>query len=110
MWLLVLAAVLIVVGNVCEFSGKAHGATVVSEHDSEQSGEAHHHGAAHLTTCEDGGVSTSSSYPVLPDVAVSTPMLGRFLEAQRLRGLIVGRQPVSFGGPPLFLLHAALLI
>src|SRR6266542_2310828 len=109
-WLLVFAAVLIVVGNVCEFSGDAHGATVASEHKSEQSGEAHHHGAAHLTTCEDGGVSTSSVYPVAPDVAMATPMLGRFVEPLHLRAVVVGRLSVSLSGPPLVLLHAALLI
>jgi len=109
-WLLVLAAVLIVVGNVCEFPGGAHCATVASEHESEQSGEAHHHGAAHLTTCEDGGVPTSSLYPVAPDVVTAMPMLGDFVELLHVRAVVVARSPVSLSGPPLFLLHAALLI
>lgn len=109
-WLLVVAAVLIVAGNVCEFSGEAHGATVVPEHESQQSGEAHHHGAAHLATCEDGGLSISNTYPVLPDVVVVPPTLERFLESVHLRAVAVGRLPVSLSGPPLFLLHAALLI
>ena len=109
-WLLVFAAMLLVVGNVCEFSGDAHGATVASEHESEQSGEAHHHGAAHLTTCEDGGVPTSSVYPVAQDVVMATPRLGRFVEPLHVRAVVVSRLPVSLSGPPLFLLHAALLI
>jgi len=109
-WLLVFAAALIVAGNVCEFSGEAHGAPLASEHEGEPSGEAHHHGAAHLVTCEDGGVFTQSTDPILPDVAVAVPTLRRFLEPLHLRAVDVGRLPVSLSGPPLFLLHAALLI
>jgi hypothetical protein len=109
-WLLVFAAVLIVAGNVCEFSGDAHDAAPASKHEREQSGETHHHGAAHLTTCEDGAVPTSSVYPFPPDVAMATPRLGRFVEPLHIRAVVVGRLPVSLSGPPLFLLHAALLI
>jgi hypothetical protein len=107
---LVFAAVLIVAGNVCEFSGEAHGATPAPEHESEQSGEAHHHGAAHLTTCEDGAVPPSSVYPVAPDAAMVTPKLGQFVEPLHVRAVVVGRLPVSLSGPPLFVLYAALLI
>jgi hypothetical protein len=105
-----MAAVLIVAGNVCEFSGEAHGATSASEHESRQSGEAHHHGAAHLTTCEDGAVAPSSVYPVAPDIAVAAPRLGQFVEPLHVPAVVAGRLPVPLHGPPLFVLYAALLI
>jgi hypothetical protein len=113
-WLLVFAAILIVVGNIvgyiCEFSGEAHGATLAPEHQSDQSGEPHHHGAAHLTTCENDVVSTNSAHPVALDAATFTPRLEGFVEPLDVGAVVVGRLPVPLGGPPLFILHAALLI
>jgi hypothetical protein len=109
-WLLVVAAILIVAGNTCEFSGEAHGATPAPERQSDQSGEPHHHGAARLTTCENDVVSTNSAHPVVPDAATFTPRLEGFVEPLDVRAVVVGRLPVSLKGPPLFILHAALLI
>jgi hypothetical protein len=108
--LLVFAAVLIVVGNICEFSGEAHGATPAPQHQRDQSGEPHHHGAAHLTTCENDVVSTSSAHPVAHDAAAFTPRPAGFVEPLDVRAVVVGRLPVPLSGPPLFILHAALLI
>ncbi len=108
--LLALAAILIVVGSVCEFSGEAHGATLAPEHQSDQSGEPHHHGAAHLTTCEKDVVSTSSGHPLAHDAATFAPSLEGFVELLDVRAVGVGRLPVPLSGPPRFILHAALLI
>ena len=110
LWLLLFAAILIVVGNICEFSGDAHGATLAPERQSDQSGEPHHHGAARLSTCENDVVSTSSAHPVAPDEATFTPRLEGFVEPLDVRAVVVGRLPVPLSGPPLFILHAALLI
>lgn len=107
---MVFAAVLIVVGNICELSGDAHGATLAPEHQSDQSGESHHHGAAHLTTCESDVVSTSSVHPVPHDAAAPTPSLAGFVEPLDVRAVVVGRLLVPVSGTPRFILHAALLI
>jgi len=109
-WVLFLAAILIVGGNIFEFSGEAHGATLAPEHQSDQSGEPHHHGGAHLTTCENEVVSTTSARPAAHDTATFTPRLEGFVEPLDVRAVVVGRLPVSLSGPPLFILHAALLI
>jgi hypothetical protein len=109
-WLLVFAAVLIVVGNICEFSGEAHGAALAPEHRSDQSSEPHHHGAAHLSTCENDAVSTSSAHPIAHYAATFTPSLEGFVEPPDVRAVVVGRLPIPLSGPPLFILHAALLI
>ena len=110
LWLLLFAAILIVVGNIFEFSGEAHGATLAPEHQSDQSGGPHHHGAAHLTTCENYVVSTSSASPVAPDAATFTPGLEGFVEPLDVRAVVVERLPLPLSGPPLVILHAALLI
>jgi hypothetical protein len=109
-WLPLFAAILIVVGIIFEFSGEAHAATLAPEHQSDQSGEAHHHGAAHLTACENDVVSTSSARPVAPDAATFTPGLEGFIEPLDVRAVVADRLPVPRSGPPLFILHAALLI
>ena len=101
------AAILIVVGNVCEFSGEAHGATLAPEH---QSGEPHHHGVAHLTVCENDAASTNSPHYVAPAAATFTPTLEGFVEPLDVRAVDVGRLSVPLSGPPLYILHAALLI
>jgi hypothetical protein len=101
---------LIVVGNICEFSGEAHGATLAPEHQGDQSGEPHHHRAAHLTTCEHDVVSASRAHPVAPEAATLTPRLEGFVEPLDVRAVVVGRLLVSLSGQPRFILHAALLI
>ncbi len=110
MCVLVFVATLIVAGNVCEFSGEAHGAKLAPERQSDQSGEPHHDRAAHLTTCENEVVSTSSAHPVAHDAAMVTPRLEAFVELQDVQGVLVSRLPEPRRGPPLFILHAALLI
>ncbi len=109
-WLLIFAGILAIVGNICEFSGEAHGATLAPEHQSDQLGEPHHHGAAHLTTCENDAVSTNTAHPVAPVAATFTPRLEGFVEPLDVRAVDVGRLSVPLSGPPLFILHAALLI
>jgi hypothetical protein len=104
------AAILIVVGNICEFSGEAHSATLGPVHQSDQSGEPHHHGAAHLTTCENDVVSTSGVHPVAPDAATFTSGLEGFVEPLDVRAAGAGALPAPLSGPPLFIVHAALLI
>ena len=109
-WLFVFAVILIVAGNICEFSGEAHGATPAPEHRSDQSGAPHHHGVAHLAPCENDAASTNSANPVAPDVAMFAPRLERFVEPLDVRAAAGGRLPAPLIGPPLFILHAALLI
>jgi len=109
-WLPLVAAILTVVGNIFEFSGEAPGATLAPEHQSDQSGEPHHHGAAHLITCENDVVSRSGARPVAHDAAPFTPGLGGFVEPLDVRAVVVDRPPVPLSGPPLFILRAALLI
>jgi hypothetical protein len=108
--LLVFAAILIVVGNVCEFSGEAHGATLAPEHQSDRSDEPHHHGVAHFGTCENDVVSTNSVHPVAHDAAMPTQGLAGFVEPLDVQAVVAGRLLVSLSGPPRFILHAALLI
>jgi len=108
-WLPLFAAILIVVGSICEFSGEAHGATLAPEQQGDQSGEPHDHGAVPLTTCKNDVVSTNSAHPVAHDAATFTPRLEGFVEPLDLRAVVVGRLPVPLSGPPLFILHAALL-
>jgi hypothetical protein len=109
-WVSLFAAILIVVGNICEFSVEAHGATLAPEHQSDQSGEPRHQGAAHLTACETDAVSTSSAHPVAPEAVTFTPGLEGFVEPLDVRAVVVDRLPVPLSGRPLFILHAALLI
>ena len=109
-WVPLFAAIVIVVGSICEFSGEAHGATLAPEHQSDQSGEPHDHGAADLTACKNDVVSTNSAHPVAHDAPTFTPRPEGLVEPLDLRAVVVGRLPVRLSGPPLFILHAALLI
>ena len=109
-WVLILAAILIVVGNVCEFSNVAHGSTQAPVHENGQSGDQHHHGAAHLTSCEGAAVPASSAPALGLDAAPLMPRLEAFLKPRHVRAVTLERLPVSLSGPPLYVLHAALLI
>ena len=106
----VFVAILIVAGNACEYSGEAHVSTRAPQHESDQSSDQHHHSAAHLTSCEGAAVSVSSAPVVGHDAAPLMPRLEAFLEPRHLQAVVVERRAVSLSGPPLYLLHAALLI
>jgi hypothetical protein len=109
-WLLMLAATLIVFGNVCEFSTESHSAEPAPAHETDQGGEPHHHSAAHLSACEGAATAPSNTPAVGPDAVAFLPSLELWVGPLQNRVVAVGTRPVSLSGPPLFILHAALLI
>lgn len=109
-WLLVFAALLIAAGDVCAFSDAAHGSAMPPGHESDRSGEQHQHGVAHLGSCE-GAVISGGSAPVIGhETTQLVPVLEAFPELRHARAVTVDGATVSRAGPPLYLLHAALLI
>lgn len=109
-WLLVFAATLIVFGNVCEFSTESHSAEPATAHETDQGGEPHHHSAAHLSACEGAATAPSNTPAVGPDAVAFMPSREAWAEPLQDHVIAVGTRPVSLGRPPLFILHAALLI
>jgi len=109
-WLLVLATMLLVVGNLCEFVDEAEGHAPIGTHEGNAPVEGHHHSSAHLASCETGAVPTSSPVLVSPDIVTSLPSVQVFLLPLHVQSVSVGRLPDSLNGPPLFILHATLLI
>jgi hypothetical protein len=109
-WLLVFAATLIVFGNVCEFSTESHGAEPAPAHLSDQGGEPHHHGAAHLSACEGAATAPSNTPAVGPDAVAFMQGLEAWAEPLHDHAGAAGTRPVPLSGPPRFILHAALLI
>ena len=109
-WLLVFAATLIVFGNVCEFSTESHSAEPAPAHESDQGGEPHHHGAAHLSACEGAATAPSNTPAVGPDAVAFMPSLEAWAEPLHDHAGAAGTRPVPLSGPPRFILHAALLI
>lgn len=108
--MLLLSASLLVLGNVCEFSTEVHGAVPASAHEREQGDEPHHHSVAHLTACEGAAIASSAAPEVGPDAPAAIPNLGAWLEPPQDRVAAIGRVPVPTSSPPLFVLHASLLI
>ncbi len=109
-WLLILATMLLVVGNLCEFVGEAQGHALIGAHERNAPAEDHHHSSAHLASCENGAVPTSSSLLVSPDIVTPPPSVEVLLIPLQVQSVAVCRLPDSFSGPPLFILHATLLI
>src|SRR5262245_14119082 len=109
-WLLILATMLLVVGNLCEFVDEAERHAPIGTHEGNAPAEGHHHNSAHLASCENGAVQTSSPVLVSPDVVTSLPSLQVFLRPLPVQSVAVGRLPDSLNGRPLFILHATLLI
>jgi len=109
-WLPALLAILLVFGGVCQFSGDAHAAALMSEHEGDQSGGLDHHGSAHLISCDEALIPASSEYPVGYDVAAPALSLEALVGLLQDRVADAGRSALPHRGTPLFLLHAALLI
>jgi hypothetical protein len=91
------------VGHICALPhGDDHHAAV--PHDS--GGHDHDADAVHVASC-DGVRSTPPSCPCAPQV---TTLLDVEAVASRVARLAVPHRPRPWSSPPLFLLHAALLI
>jgi len=107
---LVLAAILLVVGNLCEFVGEAEASAPIGAHEESAPAHDHHHTSAHLASCQNGGVPASSPVLVFPEIITSPPSVEMFLMPVHVPSVTIGRLPESFNGPPLFILDATLLI
>jgi hypothetical protein len=93
------------VGHVC----------VLPLHDHEQSATSHHGGedqdhdgadAVHAASCE----AVRSTTPASPSVPHVTTSLSQDVAVRRSSGISLTRRPKPSSSPPLFLLHASLLI
>ena len=109
-WVLVLAAILLVVGNLCEFVGEAEASAPIGAHEENAPAHDHHHTSAHLASCQNGGVPASSPVLVFPEIIIPPPSVEVFLMPVHVQSVTIGRLPESFNGPPLFILDATLLI
>src|SRR5262245_39787610 len=109
-WLLILATMLLIVGNLCEFVGEVQGHALTGAHERNAPAEDHHHSSAHLASCENGAVPTSSPVLVSPDIVTPPRSVEVLLIPLQVPSVSVCRLPDSFSGPPLFILHATLLI
>jgi len=109
-WVLVLAAILLVVGNLCEFVGEAEASAPIGAHEENAPAHDHHHTSAHLASCQNGGVPASSPVLVFPEIITPPPSVEMFLMPVHVPSVTIGRLPESFNGPPLFILDATLLI
>jgi hypothetical protein len=99
---LVAIAVLVVVGHICAGPFHAHAGTVTthSEDHPERGGDE----AAHGGSCEALRASLNIDLPALPVARLDVPPLTAILTA------IARPAPAPDSSPPLFLLHAVLLI
>ena len=107
-WLLVAIAVLMVLGHICALPFHAHAGAMTThqEHRSHHGDESPGEDAAHAASCEaaksaSAGIDGVILVPLGTVVVVGLAPTRRATEADAL--LVVG-------SPPLFLLHASLLI
>src|SRR5215470_8586652 len=108
-WVLVLVAMLLVVGNLCEFVGEAEASAPIGAHEKNAPTDDHHHTSAHLASCQNGGVPATSPVLVFLEI-ITPPSVEVFLVPLHAPSVAIGRLPESLKGPPLFILHATLLI
>ena len=107
-WLLVAVAVAMVLGHICALPFHAH-AGVITSHDERES----HHGpgdqdndATHAASCD-----AVKAPPAVDGAAVLVPVgVVPIVIASPVRHLAEADASILVGSPPLFLLHAALLI
>lgn len=99
---LVAVAILVVMGHICAGPFHAHAGTVTthSEDHPEQSGDQ----AAHGGSCEALRTTTSIDLPALPMIRLDVTPVTAILT------VIARPLPAPDTSPPLFLLHAVLLI
>ena len=103
-WLLVAVAVFVVFGHICAAPFHAHAGTVTTH--SEDHPESGSDEAAHGGSCEALRADSDVDAPALLPTGIVLPIIGD-LETLRAHPTSV---PVPTSSPPLFLLHAALLI
>ena len=103
-WLLVGVAILVVLGHICAAPIHAH-AGVVTTH-SEDHPESGSDEAAHGSSCEALRADSDVDAPALLSTGIVLPVIGD-LEALHPHATSA---PAPTSSPPLFLLHAALLI
>jgi hypothetical protein len=103
-WLLVGVAVFVVLGHVCALPVHAHAGAVTthSEDHPEHGGDE----AAHGGSCEALRASTNSDAPAL----IPTGFVLHVVSGPKIRLAHATLTPTPTSSPPLFLLHAALLI
>ena len=103
-WLLVGVAVFVVLGHVCALPVHVHaGAVTTHSKDHPERGADE---AAHGGSCEALRTSSSFDSPALVPTGFVLPVIS-CSETGRIRATL---SPASTSSPPLFLLHAALLI
>src|SRR2546425_10425770 len=103
-WLLVGLAIFVVLGHICAAPIHAHaGAVTTHSEDHPQSGSDE---GAHGGSCEALRADSDVDAPALLPAGIVLPVLGD-LEALRAHPTSA---PAPTSSPPLFLLHAALLI
>lgn len=104
-WSFVLLGVLLMLGHVCELPVES---LAVVGH-AEANGGHDHDGALHAGSCEAATTTASSLHVAAPPADVMPRSLdGVIVVADVLRDVTAATSPPS--SPPLFLLHAALLI
>jgi hypothetical protein len=102
-WILVGVAIAIVLGHVCATPMHAHAVAAATHSDDHSE---HHHGhAVHGGSCE-ALRATSPAVPVLQAEVTALPVIDDTGTARAL----VARPPRPASSPPLYLLHAVLLI
>ena len=91
-------------GHVCALPLHDHGAPATSQHTEDQ----HHDGgdSVHAASCE-AVRSTAPASPCVPHVTTAFRQDGA---VPQRTGVALTRRPTRSSSPPLFLLHAALLI
>ncbi len=105
-WALVTIAVATMLGHVCAVPLHVHAGTVTTHDD--HAGSAEETDAVHAGSCDAVKAPTVTSDPLVAMAAAPTPLLDSTV-ARRVRSKPVPG-PVATASPPLFLLHASLLI
>src|SRR5258705_11021421 len=91
------------VGHVCALPLHDHAAPPTPQHSEEQQ---HDGDSVHAASCE-AVASTAPASPGVPDI---TTAFRRDGAVRQSRGIALTHRPTNSSSPPLFLLHAALLI
>lgn len=108
---MVLLVLLVLLGNVCEFSDEDHGLAAATAGESAHAPEARHQAVDHTAWCDETAVVTSAAHVTTPAVALLVSSL-----ALVPHSIVAGWSPTGGEavGPlrrgPLFLLHASFLI
>ncbi len=104
-WLLVCVAIFVVLGHICASPIHSHaGAVTTHSEDHPESGSDE---AAHGGSCEALRADSDVDAPALLPTGIVLPVIG---DLETLRAHSMSSAPAPASSPPLFLLHAALLI